>query len=144
MTGRRTSTAVVQHAKDTTIVERRAVDAVLATELALDRQPEEMPHNNPGYDVRSTRDGDPVIRIEVKGRIAGGDDFVITKNEVVTAKNLGDDYRLALVEVSPDGPHADRVRYLLRPFDDTSTDDFRITRFTLSWTKTWAEGGQPQ
>lgn len=44
-----------------------------------------------------------MIRIEVKGRLTGSDDLVITRNEVLTAKNLGDDYRLALVDVSPDG-----------------------------------------
>ncbi|HZV26876.1 MAG TPA: DUF3883 domain-containing protein, partial [Acidothermaceae bacterium] len=85
------------YAKETAAVERRAVDAVLAAERALGRDPEEMPHNNPGYDVRSVDPEGRVIRIEVKGRIEGSDDFVITRNEVLTAKNLGDDYRLAMV-----------------------------------------------
>ncbi len=132
------------YARDTAAVERRAVDAVLAAERALGRIPEEMPHNNPGYDLRSVpATGDP-IRIEVKGRIAGADDFIITRNEVLAAKNLGDDYRLALVEVSPEGPQADRVRYLIRPFDGTGTDDFRVTRFTLNWARTWSEGVTPR
>jgi hypothetical protein len=68
---------------------------------------------------------------------------VITRNEVLAAKNLGDDYRLALVSVDPAGPRADIVRYLVRPFDATGTDDFRVTRFTLNWTKTWAQSVQP-
>jgi superfamily II DNA or RNA helicase len=135
---------VAAFAKDTAIVERRAVDAVLATERELGRTPHEMPHYNPGYDVRSVEPSGVVIRIEVKGRISGADDFIITRNEVLTAKNLGDDYRLALVDVSPDGPHADRVCYLTRPFDHTGTDDFRVTRFTLNWAKTWGQGGPPQ
>jgi superfamily II DNA or RNA helicase len=134
---------VTRHAKDTAEIERRAVDAVLAAERSLNRVPEEMPHNNPGYDVRSVADDGRVIRIEVKGRIAGAEDFTITKNEVVTAKNLGAEYRLALVEVSPHGGDHDAVRYLMHPFDETDTDDFRITRFTLSWDKTWSEGGPP-
>lgn len=128
---------------DTEFVERRAVEAVLTAERGLGRTPEELAHNHPGYDVRSVGPDDEVIRIEVKGRIAGADDFVITKNEVIAAKNLGDDYRLALVEVSPDGPDQDRLRYLRRPFDNTDTDDFRITRFVLNWAKTWNEGGSP-
>jgi len=136
--------AVTTHAKDTTVVERRAVDAVLASERALGRTPHEMAHNHPGYDVRSVTRDAAVIRIEVKGRLTGSDDFIVTRNEVLTAKNLGDDYRLALVDVSPDGPHADQVRYLLRPFDTTGTDDFRVTRFTLNWAKTWNEGGVPR
>jgi len=69
---------------------------------------------------------------------------VITRNEVLAAKNLGDDYRLALVSVDPAGPRADIVRYLVRPFDTTGTDDFRVTRFTLNWTKTWAQAGNPR
>ena len=40
-------------AQDTALAERRAVDAVLAAERRLGRDPEEMPHSNPGYDIRS-------------------------------------------------------------------------------------------
>ncbi|MEP7193232.1 MAG: DUF3883 domain-containing protein [Actinomycetota bacterium] len=127
-----------------TVVELRAVDAVLATERALGRTPKEMAHNPPGYDVRSGNLDATVIRIEVKGRLTGSDDFVITSNEVLTAKNVGDDYRLALVDVSPEGHQSDQVRYLLRPFDTARTDDFRVTRFTLNWAKTWSEGGAPK
>jgi superfamily II DNA or RNA helicase len=136
--------AAATYAKDTAAVERRAVDAVLAAERALGRSPEEMPHLNPGFDIRSVTDNGKVVRIEVKGRIAGADDFVITRNEVLTAKNLGDDYRLALVEVSADGPQADQIRYLTRPFDTTGTGDFRVTRFTFNWARIWAEGGTPR
>jgi superfamily II DNA or RNA helicase len=141
--GRRAEPAAT-YARDTAAVERRAVDAVLAAERALGRVPEEMPHNNPGFDLRSQDPDGSVVRLEVKGRVAGSDDFVITRSEVLTAKNLGDDYRLALVEVSPVSPAEDRVRYLVRPFDGTSTDDFRVTRFTLNWPRTWAEGGPPR
>jgi superfamily II DNA or RNA helicase len=141
--GRRTD-PVATYARQTAEVERRAVDAVLAAERALGRQPMEMPSNNPGYDIRSEAPDGQVVRIEVKGRILGADDFAITRSEVLTAKNLGDDYRLALVSVEPAGPHADAVRYLLRPFDKTSTDDFRVTRFTLNWAKTWAQAGDPR
>ena len=143
LAGRRTGPAA-RYARETARIERRAVDAVLAAERALGRAPEEMPHNHPGYDVRSTAPDGRVVRIEVKGRVAGADDFTITRNEVLTAKNLGEDYRLALVAVSSSDPAADDLRYLTRPFDATSTDDFSITRFTLSWPRTWAEGGPPR
>lgn len=139
--GRRQRPAA-SYARETAFVERRAIEAVLSAERSLGRQPQEMPHNNPGYDIRSVAD-DRVVMIEVKGRIAGADDFTITHNEVLTAKNLGDGYRLALVEVSPDGPQADQIRYLSRPFDGTATDDFRITKLTLGWTKTWQQGSPP-
>jgi len=102
-----------------------------------------MAHNNPGFDIRSEQQDGPTIRIEVKGRIEGADDFQITRNEVLTAKNLGDDYRLALVRVSQEGPEHDQVCYLVRPFDHTGTDDFSITRFTLDWEARWNQGGPP-
>lgn len=140
--GRRVAPAPT-YARETAEVERRAVDAVLDTERALGRRPTEMAHNNPGFDIRSEGPGQ-VVRIEVKGRILGADDFVITRSEVLAAKNLGHDYRLALVSVSPEGPHADVVRYLERPFDQTGTDDFRVTRFVLNWARTWANGGDPR
>jgi hypothetical protein len=140
--GRRVG-AVATYARDTAAVERRAVDAVLAAERSLGRTPEEMPHQNPGFDVRSTGP-DGSVHVEVKGRIAGAGEVVVTPNEVLTGKNLGDGYRLALVEVSPDGPGHDRVRYLVRPFDRTSTDDLRISRYPFDWARMWAEGGPPR
>ena len=124
--GRRT-TPVSTYARQTAEVERRAVVAVLAAERALGRRPTEMPPNNPGYDIRSEAPNAKVIRIEV-----------------LTAKNLGADYRLVLVSVSPDGPARDAACYVTRPFDSTGTDDFRVTRFTLSWAKTWSQGGPPR
>ncbi len=132
------------YARDTTFVERRAVEAVLTAEQSLGRVPQEMAHNNPGFDIRSVAPDDRVLKIEVKGRIAGADDFTITHNEVLTAKNLGDDYRLALVEVSPEGPDADQIRYLTRAFDGTGTNDFRVTKLVLNWMNTWAQGGPPR
>ena len=74
---------------------------------------------------------------------SGAPDFTITHNEVLTSKNLGDDYRLALVEVSEAGPQGDQLRYLMRPFDVTATDDFRITKLVLDWRKLWTQGGAP-
>ncbi|GAA1865848.1 helicase-related protein [Myceligenerans crystallogenes] len=132
------------HARDTSRVDRRAIDAVLAAERALGAEPEEMPHNNPGFDIRSVRADGSVVHIEVKGRIIGAIDFTVTKNEVIYAKNLGDDHRLALVEVSFDSAAEDRVRYALRAFDDTDTDDFTTTKYIKDWRKLWALGAEPR
>ncbi|MDF2092592.1 helicase-related protein [Knoellia sp. 3-2P3] len=131
------------YARETRFVERRAVEAVMAAERSLGRVPHEMEHNHPGYDIRSVASDGSVVRIEVKGRVEGADDFTITHNEVLTAKNLGDEYRLALVRVSDTGPADDEVRYLARPFDDTGTNDFRITKLVLNWSRTWAQGREP-
>jgi hypothetical protein len=135
---------LASYARDTAAVERRAVDARPRRRAGAGPPARGDAPQPPGYDVRSERPDGGAVRIEVKGRLAGADDFVITRNEVLAAKNLGDDYHLALVEVSPDGPADDQVRYVLRPFDGTGTEDFRVTRFTLNWPLTWADGGPPR
>ena len=58
---------------DTALVERRAVDAVLAVEERLGHEAEEMPHSHPGYDIRSTQPTGETFFIEVKGRIEGAE-----------------------------------------------------------------------
>ena len=130
------------YAKDTAEVDRRAVAAVLAAERALGREPEEMPHNNPGFDVRSlTADGHWVF-VEVKGRIAGSEDFTVTRNEVLYGKNA-DRYRLALVSVSPEGPTSDEVRYLTDPFRGFDFGDFAADGVRGDWNQMWSRGKPP-
>ncbi len=130
------------YTKDTAEVDRRAIAAVMAAERALSREPQEMAHNNPGYDVRSlTADGHWVF-IEVKGRISGADDFSVTRNEVLYAKNA-DRYRLALVSVSPDGPEYDEVRYLLDPFAGFEFGEFAADGVRGDWGQMWARGEAP-
>lgn len=131
------------YAVDTTVVERRAVDAVLAAETALGHSPVEMSHNHPGYDIRSTDALGQVGFIEVKGRIAGAGTFVVTQNELRFAANIPDGYLLALVEVSPDGPHADQVRYLTCPYGGEVRLPFDTTSTTLDWGAYWQRGGPP-
>ncbi|GAA1399265.1 helicase-related protein [Pseudonocardia kongjuensis] len=138
------STPDGQHPVNTTISERRAVDAVLAAEKALGRDAEEMPHNNPGYDIRSTAPGQPTIFIEVKGRMAGADDFFVTYNEVLFGKNAGDNHRLALVSVSQDGPEQDELCYLINPFRSTDLGGFTATGIRGDWKAMWNQGGPPQ
>ena len=125
------------HTVDTAGVERRAVDAVLAAEAALGNSAVEMAHNHPGYDIRSTRPDRQVNFIEVKGRIAGADTFIVTQNELRFAANIPDAYLLALVEVSPDGPAGDQVRYLARPYGGEVRLPFDTTSTTLDWAAYW-------
>ena len=131
-------------AKETKSVERRAVELVLASERVLGRVPEEQAFNNPGYDVLST---DPftgdTYRIEVKGRLAGAEDFWVTHTEVITGKNAAPRYRLALVSVHPEGAHGDDVRYLDDPFANVEMGDFEATGHKGHWAKSWAKGRSP-
>jgi len=127
---------------DTTDVERRAMDAVLAAERRLGRRPEAMTPNNPGYDICSEGPTNQFIFIEVKGRVAGARTFRATNQEVIHAQNSGGNYRLALVEVSPDGPAHDVVRYVAHPFDDITVTTL-ITSVEVHWGTLWARGGDP-
>lgn len=131
------------HAVETKEVERRGVDLVLATERGLGREPEEMPFNNPGFDIRCPWGDGEMLRIEVKARIAGADDFHVTANEVLFGKNAGDNYRLALVRVDPAGPEHDEVRYLRRPFDGIELGGLESTRVTFSFDAAWERGVAP-
>ncbi|MBW9205356.1 DUF3883 domain-containing protein [Mumia sp. zg.B17] len=131
------------HAVATKEVERRGVDLVLACERRLGRSPEEQAFNNPGYDVLSTEPNGDTLRIEVKARIAGADDFFVTHNEVVTGKNAAPRYRLAMVRVDPRGAAYDEVRYLDDPFAGVDLGGFEATGHRGSWDRMWAKGREP-
>jgi superfamily II DNA or RNA helicase len=130
-------------ARDTSLSERRAVDAVLAAERLLGRVAEEMSHNNPGYDIRSRTVEGHWIFIEVKGRVLGAEDFWVTKTEALTGKNAGTLSRLALVSVHPNGPEGDAVRYIVDPFRDVDFGDFAATGLIGNWANEWERGGDP-
>ena len=132
---------VATYAKETAGVERRAVEAVMAAERRLGRIATELPRNNKGFDICSNSH-EGLIFIEVKGRIAGGEDFQVTRNEVLCGKTA-DRYRLALVSVSPDGPEHDQVRYLTDPFRGITFDDFAVSAVRFTWHEMWSRGDDP-
>jgi len=131
------------NALDRDEVERRAVDAVLAAEERLGRRALEQARNNPGFDIRSDAPDGATLFLEVKGRIAGAETFMVTRNEILHALNVPDAWVLALVEVSPEGPAGDRVRYLHHPFGDTVHLPFATTAATLDWRDYWHRGADP-
>ena len=134
------SEAVATYAKDTKEVDQRAIAKTIASEIAIGRNPEEMPHNNPGWDIRSLPTDGKTVFIEVKGRIEGADTFTITRNEVLTAKNLGDSYRLVLVKVSQAGASADEIKYISNPFAEHDVENFLVCSYNLDWHDMWARG----
>ena len=81
-----------------------------------------------------------VMIIEVKGRVLGGDEVIITKTEILTGKNKGENHILAVVSVHPDGPELDEVRYLSNFFADAPDLDFRVTKQAYAWPPLWAMG----
>jgi hypothetical protein len=84
-------------------VEKLAMDAVMAAERSLGREPRDVSAENRGYDIESR---DPATGsltfIEVKGRADGADTVTITRNEMLTAFNTEQSelpYILAVVRV---------------------------------------------
>ncbi|RIK10607.1 MAG: RNA helicase [Acidobacteria bacterium] len=128
-------------AKETTRIERLAVDAVLEAERSLGRDPVEMPHNNPGYDIRSKDPATGTIYfIEVKGRVLGARTVTVTRNEILTALNKPDQFVLALVSIDGDQPD---IRYVRKPFRGEDETYFGVTSVNFDWTNQWEQGRRP-
>jgi hypothetical protein len=130
------------HARETERIERLAVDAVLAAEHALGREPHEMARNNKGYDIQSrTGEFGELLFIEVKGRVAGASEFTITKSEILTSLNKPEHFILALVRVDEDDETD--VRYLRKPFPGTEEMYFDMTSANYQWDELFARGEVP-
>ena len=127
---------IADYARERSATERAAVDAVLAAERSLGRDPKEMPPNNKGYDIESKNSDGMLWFIEVKGRVAGADTFTITRSEIGVGRNKPDEHILALVEV-PDGGEP-TVHYLRRAFEDVGDLPFDTISVNLQW-KTYFE-----
>ncbi len=85
-------------------VELLAMNAVMATERALRREPRDVgAERGLGYDIESK---DPatgqLLFIEVKGRQAGASTVTLIKNEILAALDSAERFRLAIVEVDGD------------------------------------------
>jgi len=119
---------------DTTISERIAVDAVMATERELGYLPTEMDHYNPGFDILSRDTIKGELRfIEVKGRVAGAPTVTVTRTEILTALNKGEHFILALVSV--DDGRAASIHYLRDPFEGEAETYFETTSVNYDWKK---------
>lgn len=131
-------------ARNTTEVDRRAVDLTLTMERRLGRIPIEMPHNNKGFDIRSTDSQGRAYFIEVKGRIdlPEADTFTVSANEVAFAQSQGDRHRLSIVRVSPFGVEHDRIRYVERAFD-AITPSCSTRSFNEQLADYWNRGREP-
>ena len=105
-------------------IDRLAVDAVMEAERRLGRQPIEMPHENPGYDIETQDPRDNRLQfIEVKGKAVGSTTLTASKTQILTALNKPDAFILAIVEV--DGDTASEPRYVRQPFE--TEPDFGAT-----------------
>ena len=125
------SSEIADYARERSATERAAVDAVMAAEHGLGRQPKEMPPNNKGYDIESKDSDGTLWFIEVKGRVAGAETFTITRSEIGVGRNKPDKHVLALVEVPDTGEPA--VHYLRRAFEDVGDLPFDTISVNLQW-----------
>jgi hypothetical protein len=85
-------------------IERLAMDAVMAAELALGFAPRDVSRENCGYDIESRHpNGNGHLRfVEVKGLGPGNDRVTVTRNELLRARNAAEWHRLAIVQVEGD------------------------------------------
>ncbi|CAI8160874.1 MAG: RNA polymerase-associated protein RapA [Prochlorococcus marinus str. MIT 9215] len=84
-------------------VELLAMNAVFDAEKAMGRMPKDVSaQRGLGYDIESMDAEGNLFFIEVKGRIEGADSVTLTINEVNTARNSPERFRLALVSVAGD------------------------------------------
>jgi len=139
LTGATLPGSVPLHAERRSETERAAVDAVMAAERALGRDPVEMPPNNKGYDIESKDGGGTIWFIEVKGRVAGAETFTVTRSEVGVGRNKPEQHILALVEL--DGGPKPLVRYVRRAFEEVGELPFDTVSVNLQW-KAYLERGE--
>ena len=121
-------------------IDRLAVNAVKEAERRLGRDPKEMPHHNPGYDIESK---DPntnkLLFIEVKGKSTDATTVTVSKTQIFTAFNKPDSFILAIVEV--DGDTAKEPRYIRQPFENEP--DFSATSINYDLNKLLAHSEPP-
>jgi hypothetical protein len=107
------------------------MDAVMAAERALGREPIDVSAGKVGYDIES-RDPESghLHFMKVKGRIDSGDTITVTTNEILVALNARERFVLAIVPVSETG-FAQQTINVRRPFDRAPDPDACSTNFVL-------------
>lgn len=83
---------------------RAAVEYFMTTQVGRWKSLTEMPHNNPGFDVRAIADDDQEEYIEVKGQSGAWTEegVALTPTELITAHQKADRYWLCVVEYAQD------------------------------------------
>jgi hypothetical protein len=109
-------------ADDRERIDRLAVEAVVAAEKRLGREPLVLAHHNEGYDIESRDPAEPghLRFIEVKGKAAGKTSLTVSATQIRTCCNEPENWILAIVII--DGDTAAEPRYLYGPF--TQAPDF--------------------
>ena len=115
---------LAKNAKNRREIEIKAMEAVMAAEKSLGNKPEDVSAQKVGYDILSFDPDEEVSRfIEVKGRIAGADTIMVTRQEVITSLHEPEKYVLAVVSI--DAGVAQAPRYVRNPF--SQEPEFGVT-----------------
>ena len=87
-------------------IERRAMEAVMATERERGFDPRDVSAEKKGWDIESRTPSGHLRFIEVKGRHAEARDVILTKNEILASLNAPEAFFLAIVRVEAGFAHA--------------------------------------
>ncbi len=87
-------------------IERRAMEAVMATERERGFDPRDVSAEKKGWDIESRTPSGHLRFIEVKGRHAEARDVILTKNEILASLNAPEAFFLAIVRVDAGFAHA--------------------------------------
>ena len=125
------------YGNDRKVVENIAMNRVMEIERSLGFIPKDVSKENCGYDVKSfvpealRTDGYSQRFIEVKGRSSEHDDSVtVSRNEILTALNVPEQFILALVSVDGDSTN---TTYLKQPFDKSPDSSAASVNFVTKW-----------
>lgn len=128
---------------DTKTVDQIAVAAVMECEQLLKRNPTEMAHHNPGYDIESFDEkNNRHLFIEVKGRIEGRNEVSVSATQIHTSHNVPETFILALVKVPTEEGEVPQVRYLRHPFQNQQIGP-NVTKITFDLAQLWDDAEEP-
>jgi hypothetical protein len=95
-------------------MELLAMRMVMEAEKSLGNEPTDVSHKKCGYDIESKVQADGRLRfIEVKGRVSGALTVTVTRNEILTALNMPEDFILAIGQVENG---QEKLVYVRQPF----------------------------
>lgn len=100
---------------DKKAIELEAMQAVEIVERERGHQPQDVSKQNYGYDIESKTENGELLFIEVKGRVSSATSITVTKNEILTALNMPEQFILAIVSI--DG-NKKSITYLKNPFKE--------------------------
>jgi len=130
-----------QRGRQQAVAERAAAGAVLAAELALGRNANEMPTRTGGFEIESKDANGNLLFITVKCRPDTGGTVTIARSEIGVARNKPDQHILALVEPADTG--RPEVRYLRHAFQDVADPAFDTASVSLRWNPLFEKARMP-